>query len=74
MPAKKITRAEKIKRRFKAAQAAKGWTQERVGKAMGVQGATVSKWYSDINKMGVLTFETLCTVLGIEPSEIHEIK
>lgn len=74
MPAKKITRAEKIKRKLKSAQVAKGLTAEKVGKLMGVTGTAVTRWYGDINRLGVLDFELLCSVLGIEPSEIHEIK
>ena len=54
MPAKKITRTDRITRRLKSAQAEKGLTQERVAKKMGVGTSTVSYWYRDINRLGVL--------------------
>lgn len=73
MPAKKITRNEKIRRKLKSAQVSKGMTQENVAKRMGVHKTTVGKWYSDINRLSVLDFEMLCKILEIDPSEIHNI-
>lgn len=74
MPAKKVTRSEKMRRVLKAAQAAKGMTQNDVAKRMKVDRSTISKWYSHAGNMSVDEFCLLCQVLAISPQDILSIK
>ncbi len=74
MPAKKITRAVKICRAFKAAQISKGYTQADIAKRLGVNRSTVSRWYHSPDEMSVGSFRLLCTVLAIEPADILAIE
>ena len=74
MPAKKITRSDRICRAFKAAQTAKGYTQADVAKRLKVQQATISRWYSHADEMSLGNFRLLCQVLSISPKDIFSIE
>ena len=75
MPAKKVTRSERICRALKAAQHAKGYTQSDVAKKMGIKSQSiVSQWYNDTGSMQVAKFERLCMVLDVNPQDILSIK
>jgi len=74
MPAKKITRSERICRAFKSAQAAKGYTQEDVAKRLRVDRSTISRWYNSADEMSVGNFRLLCQVLTISPEDILSIE
>lgn len=75
MPAKKVTRSERICRALKAAQNAKGYTQSDVAKKMGVKSQSIiSQWYNNTGSMQVAKFERLCMVLDINPQDILSIK
>jgi transcriptional regulator with XRE-family HTH domain len=73
MPAKKITRAERVCRALKAAQQLKGMTQDDVAKRMKVDRSTVSKWYRHVDTMSVGNFRLLCQVLSVVPQDILSI-
>lgn len=74
MPAPKITRAERVKRLFKAAQAAKGYTQADVARRLKVDRSTISRWYGNTDEMPVGSFRLLCQVLSIAPTDILSIE
>lgn len=74
MPAKKVTRAEKVSRMFKAAQQSKGYTQVDVAKRMNVDRSTISSWYRHTDNMSVGNFRLLCQVLSVNPQDILLIK
>ena len=70
MPARIITKSDRVKRIFKSAMYAKGFTQEKLAKKLGVKQSTVSVWISDYRDMSVKNFELICKILGINASEI----
>lgn len=74
MPAKKVTRSERVCRAFKSAQAAKGYTQEDVAKRLRVDRSTVSRWYNSPDEMSVGNFRLLCQVLALSPNDILSIE
>lgn len=74
MPAKKVTRSDRIRRMFKAAQAAKGYTQADVAKRLNVTQSTVSNWYKSPDRITVGDLRLLCQVLVISPSDVFDIQ
>ena len=74
MPAKKVTRSDRVCRVFKSAQAAKGMTQADVAKRLGVDRSTISKWYNHADDMSVGNFRLLCRVLSIAPHDVLSIE
>lgn len=70
MPARRVSQAEKVCRTFKAAQMAKGFTQEDVAKRLKVDRTTISRWYNSPYEMSVGNFCLLCQVLSIAPQNI----
>ncbi len=74
MPAKTVTRSNRIERAFKSAQAAKGFTQADVAKRLKVDQTTVSKWYRHADDMSVGKLRLLCQVLAISPQDILSIE
>lgn len=74
MPAKKITRSQRICRALKAAQINKGYTQADIAKRLGVNRSTISRWYNCPDEMSVGKFRLLCAVLAIEPADILAIE
>lgn len=59
---------------LKSAQVNRGMIQADVAKRMGVQQATVSRWYRDIDSMSVGEFRLLCKLLGVSPAEIISLR
>ena len=74
MPAKRVTRSDRICRAFKTAQAAKGYTQADVAKRLGVDRSTISRWYNAPDEMSIGNFRLLCQVLSIPPQDIFSIE
>ncbi len=74
MPAKKISRSEKICRALKSAQVSKGYTQADVAKRLSVDRSTVSRWYNNIDEVSLGNFRLLCLVLAISPNDILSIE
>ena len=74
MPAKKITKAERVSRAIKSARVERGLTQTAVAKRFNVKQTAVSLWERDYTRMSVGNFEMLCKILHIEPGEILSIK
>ncbi len=74
MPAKKVTRSDRICRAFKSAQTAKGYTQADVAKRLKVQQGTVSRWYNNADEMSLGNFRLLCQVLSVSPADILSIE
>ncbi len=74
MPAKKVTRSDRMCRAFKTAQAAKGYTQADVAKRLSVQQATISRWYNNADEMSLGNFRLLCQVLSVSPQDILSIE
>lgn len=74
MGRRKLTRADKIRRELKAAQAAQGLTQEQVASVFGVSQAVISHWYADFDSLKHGKARQLCRVLGLTVAELDEIE
>ncbi len=70
MPAQKITPDERRARQIKAAMAAKGLTQERLAKQLGIGQSALSMRIAHVDRMSVGDFLRLCKVLEIKPEII----
>lgn len=70
MPARKITPDERRARQIKAAMAAKGLTQERLAKQLGIGQSALSVRIAHVDRMSVGDFLRLCKVLEIRPEII----
>lgn len=70
MPARKITPDERRARQIKAAMAAKGLTQERLAKQLGIGQSALSVRIAHVDRMSVGDFLRLCKVLEIKPEII----
>lgn len=70
MPARKITPDERRARQIKAAMAAKGLTQERLAKQLGIGQSALSMRIAHVDRMSVDDFLRLCKVLEIKPEII----
>ena len=70
MPAKKITKSDKVKLIFKTAMCAQGLTQKKVAKKFGVTQCTISEWISNYGNMSVNNFELMCKFLSIDPAKV----
>lgn len=73
MPASKITPDKRRARQIKAAMAAKGLTQERLAKQLGIGQSALSVRISNTDRMSVGDFLRLCKVLDIKPMDILEV-
>ena len=67
MPAKKLTKADRICKEFHL-----GYSQETTAKYFGVKQETVSKWENDYKRMSVDKFERYCRYLRLKPSDLLE--
>lgn len=74
MPAKKLTKADRINKEFKKARIDLGYSQETAAKHFGVKQDTVSKWEKDYTRMSVDKFERYCRYLRLKPSDLLEIE
>ena len=70
MPAQKITTDERRARQIKAAMAAKGLTQERLAKQLGIGQSALSVRIAHVDRMNVGDFLRLCKILEIKPAII----
>ena len=73
MPASKITPDKRRARQIKAAMAAKGLTQERLAKQLGIGQSALSVRISNTDRMSVGDFLRLCKVLDIKLMDILEV-
>ena len=72
MPAKKLTKADRICKEFQKARLDLGYSQETTAKYFGVKQETVSKWENDYKRMSVDKFERYCRYLRLKPSDLLE--
>lgn len=72
MPAKKLTKSDRVRRILKSAMCAQGLTQQKVAKRFKVSQGTISSWLSGYDHMNVGDFELLCRYLNLKPSEVLE--
>lgn len=70
MSIQKITRDERKARQIKAAMAAKGLTQKRLAKQLGIGQSALSVRIAHVDRMSVGDFLRLCKVLEIKPEII----
>ena len=69
----KETKAQRFETAFKVGRMKKRYTQERVGKMLGVDTDTICKWEKDYTKMSIPKFIAFCRCLGLDPSEIIKL-
>ena len=74
MGRRKQTRADKIRRELKAAQAAQGLTQEQVASVFGVSQAVISHWYADFDNLKHGKARQLARVLGVDMTDLDSIE
>lgn len=74
MPRKRLTRADKVKRELKAAQASLGMTQNDIAKVFGVSQAVVSEWFSDFDKLKHGRARRLVKLLGLDMNTLDAIE
>lgn len=74
MPAKKLTKADKINKIFKKARLDLGYTQGTAAKYFGVGQDLISKWECDYTRMRVDKFERYCKYLHLDPAELIAIE
>ena len=70
MPAKKLTKADYICRRLKAARELQGLSNEEIAKRCGVTPRTVERWLTMYYTINVGQFESLCKLLHVTPNDI----
>lgn len=49
------------------------WTQEYLGKKLGVAYSTVACWERGIRGMGLDNFFKCCDILGLEPDQVYSL-
>lgn len=74
MPAKKLTKADKINKIFKKARIDLGYSQDTAAKHFGVGQDTISRWERDYTTMNVDKFERYCKYLRLNPAELIVIE
>lgn len=55
---------------FSRARRERGLTQEEVGRAVGLSGATISYYESGRHRPSVKTFARLCALYGLDPARV----
>lgn len=73
MPAKKLTKNDRMHRLFKARRAELGITQTVVAKHYGVKQSSVSIWESQSSRMSVDWFIDYCKYLKIPKEKVLEL-
>ena len=73
MPAKKLTKDDKLSRIFKSRRAELGLTQLVVAKHYGVKQSSVSTWENQSGRMSVDWFIDYCKYLKIPKDKVLEM-
>lgn len=72
--AKRLTHAERVRRKLKAAQVEKGITQSDIGTVFGVPQQTVSKMYKNLDAVPLGKVRRLLRILGLTLADIEAIE
>lgn len=72
--AKRLTHAERVKRKLKAAQAEKGITQTDIAKVFGLPQQSVSKMYCNLDQVPLGKARRLLRILGLTLADIDAIE